>query len=315
MGIVRKLYTSLINSGYEVQTVEVASNDDIGLCCRGSTLRGKFGWELPTPKDRQNGKSKSKKRLPQEILDFLSSGLHDHAAAPNVTILTAENNNHFRKRIAKANQLSTTSEKMVIKKHWNDDGAVLWSNNVVPIHFRGNVPDEVLTFCMDLQLELLGKKQGTMIIKADEVNSGYFRGHLSKKTTSDLVSLDIMPAGFMIKDIASQQSIVFFNNKDGSSSCHFDRDSSLLYLVQGHKVVKIAPPMTGLGRPESGNVCLDPFSLDDNDHGGHQWEEVVMVPGSVSVLSASSILPSCFTPLIIIFFDRLFLFLNIGCTA
>lgn len=98
-----------------------------------------------------------------------------------------------------------------------------------------------------------------------------------------MASLEILPAGFKIKDSACQQSIIFFNNKDGSSGCHFDRDSSLLYLVTGHKVVRIAPPMSGSGRPETGNVSdLDPFSLDANDHGGYQWEEVIMVPGSVS---------------------------------
>jgi hypothetical protein len=98
-----------------------------------------------------------------------------------------------------------------------------------------------------------------------------------------LTSLEILPAGFKIKRNASQQSIIFFNNKDGTSGCHFDRDSSLLYMVSGYKEVRIAPPMDPLARPGSGNVDeLDPFSLDAKHHGGYQWEEIIMVPGSVS---------------------------------
>ncbi len=98
-----------------------------------------------------------------------------------------------------------------------------------------------------------------------------------------MTSLEILPAGFKIKRNASQQSIIFFNNKDGTSGCHFDRDSSLLYMVSGYKEVRIAPPMDPLARPGSGNVDeLDPFSLDAKHHGGYQWEEIIMVPGSVS---------------------------------
>lgn len=50
-------------------------------------------------------------------------------------------------------------------------------------------------------------------------------------------------------------------------------------------MVKLAPPMRGPGRPADGILPeLDPFSSDVDDHGEYRWEEVSMLPGSVSVV-------------------------------
>jgi hypothetical protein len=156
------------------------------------------------PEEPQRESSKSKKRLGSEmrrIADHLGAGLHYHAAAPVEALLSSENNNS-RQRVAKSKQ-SIASKKMVIRRHWNDDGTVSRSNNV-PIHY-GIVPEEVSNICMKLKRELLGQSRSgklagrAMICMVDEVNPGYFRGHLSEEVSEYLTSLEILPAGFQIK--------------------------------------------------------------------------------------------------------------------
>jgi hypothetical protein len=79
---------------------------------------------------------------------------------------------------------------MVVRRFWNEDGTVSRSNNF-PIHFD-IVPEEVQNICMKLKCELLGESKsgklarGAMICRVDEVNPGYFRGHLSEEISGYL---------------------------------------------------------------------------------------------------------------------------------
>ena len=160
------------------------------------------------------------------------------------------------------------------------------------------VPHRVSTIANELKNELLQQfhekqnsaaslakpKKSGLIYDAQEVEpgSGYFKAHVSDHVSSQLKSLDILPSYLQIKESASQKSIVFYNNNAGQCDCHFDRDSSALFLVSGYKEVKIARPMRSSDRPEDGILHeVDPFSSDEKLHGGFQWKTVHMYPGSV----------------------------------
>ena len=235
-----------------------------------------------------------------------TSGLHDHA--PSVKV-NADNDARKNKggttttgrpvgRLAKQPSAGMT---YVVKRHINDTTGDLISNR--PLHYSV-VQQQLSIISKQLKTELSQRfdkrvnnnnnraaartaKGSKMIYKIEEMEPGYFRGHIGKHVSAQLKSLDFLPSHFQVKESAPQQGIIFYNRRGGTCDTHFDRDSSMLCLVTGFKEVKIARPMRECDRPDDGIMHeLNPFSRDKTMLGGFQWETLHMVPGDVSCFVA-----------------------------
>eukprot|EP00571_Detonula_confervacea_P007128 CAMPEP_0172325068 /NCGR_PEP_ID=MMETSP1058-20130122/53051_1 /TAXON_ID=83371 /ORGANISM="Detonula confervacea, Strain CCMP 353" /LENGTH=839 /DNA_ID=CAMNT_0013041517 /DNA_START=272 /DNA_END=2789 /DNA_ORIENTATION=- len=230
--------------------------------------------------------SRSKRSRGGEIgrlQDHLVPGLHDHA--PNAVPRTLKNKGSPSvRRHGKSRRMSKEAIKIM---PWNATESGLVSSN--PIHYC-NVPERISTIAGEVKKEILQhlgrglkKYASEMIDYAEEVEtgSGYFRAHLKHSYVTQRLP-GILPDRFQVKQSASQKEMVFLNTSDGQCHCHFDRDSSALFLVSGYKEVKIASPMDSLARPADGNLHhVDPFSPNEEDHGAFNWETVHLGPGSV----------------------------------
>jgi len=149
-----------------------------------------------------------------------------------------------------------------------------------------SIPSGIATLAKQVKKELLERRwngRGDLLKTWDEVDPhhipGYFKGHMTNETSFEFE--DCIPSSFELKRSATQLGIVFLNTQDGTCDTHFDRDSSILYLVSGIKIVKIAPPMSAIGRPNDGILQhVNPFSSDESEHGGFSWTTIHMGPGS-----------------------------------
>ena len=186
----------------------------------------------------------------------------------------------------------SVNSKAVVKRRWDEKESTAVPVTVdQPTHYC-SVPEQVSKIANQVKMELLQRFRpgwdysSDMVTAAYEVqeNSGYYRGHLNNNTS--LMLQDCLPGHhFQLKTASQRIGIVFLNIKNGRCDCHFDRDSSALFLVSGYKEVKIAPPMKELHRPADGILeDVDPFSPDDTMHGGFRWETIHMGPGSVLVI-------------------------------
>jgi len=238
----------------------------------------------PAQMQRETRRWKRRRRELERLDDRLAPGLHYHAPLPEnaaASAFEADGGGDTSKRLAKQ---STGEGGHVVEKHWNDRSTHRIPTK--PIHYRP-VPQCVSVIANQLKSELLrrfggnGTETSGLLHDAQEVHPGYFRAHVSDDVSLRLKSLDFLPSHFEIKGSAAQKSIVFFNEKDGTCDCHFDRDSSALFLVEGKKEVKMAPRATTTSSGDGLFPELDPFSSDETMHGGLQWETVNMIPGSV----------------------------------
>lgn len=189
-----------------------------------------------------------------------------------------------KRRLAKE---STHAQNVVVKDSNDASRDDVYSKAIHYTSDKSTMPEGFLTVANVLKGDIIRRNLGEvesvgMIKNSYEVQkgSGYFRAHIDNDA---LVQLNSLPGCFQIKESASQKCIVFFNNKDGQCDCHFDRDSSMLYLVYGHKEVKIALPMNASERPADGILQqVDPFSPNTDLHGGYNWTTVYMKPGEVN---------------------------------
>jgi len=173
--------------------------------------------------------------------------------------------------------------KGVMKSCWDEKESGMSSEQ--PIHYC-SIPSGIATLAKQVKKELLERRwngRGDLLKTWDEVDlhhiPGYFKGHMTNETSFKFE--DCIPSSFELKRSASQLGIVFLNTQDGKCDTHYDRDSSMLYLVSGCKEVKIAPPMSAIGRREDGILQdVNPFSLDESEHGGFKWTTIHMGPGS-----------------------------------
>ena len=236
-------------------------------------------------KDMNQSLNKSKRYRGEKgrISDHLKSGMHYHAPAVEggrVPPGTA------RERLAKRSK----SNEYVVTRRLDDRQGI----SSRPTHYCP-VPGDVFAIANELASELLQRFSGNGEAKTrrqkrlgrscEQVDPGYYKGHLHDDTSLHLQSLNFLPSHFQIKESAAQKSILFLNTKDWQCTCHFDRDSSLLYLVSGQKQVKISPPLLSSVSSWPGDGILhglDPFSSNKSMHGGIQWETIAMTPGSVS---------------------------------
>lgn len=119
------------------------------------------------------------------------------------------------------------------------------------------------------------------------VGSGYFKAHLSAAACKEFIRRCELPVGITIRGPGISQTpvIAFLNTKDGQSNTHLDRDTSILMLVEGGKVVKLSPPIGRLNIGDDGILDgINPFSMDSDEHGGRSWETVIMKPGSLLLI-------------------------------
>lgn len=173
--------------------------------------------------------------------------------------------------------------KEVMKSCWDEKESGMSSEQ--PIHYC-SIPSGIATLAKQVKKELLERRwngRGDLLKTWDEVDPhhipGYFKGHMTNETSFEFE--DCIPSSFELKRSATQLGIVFLNTQDGTCDTHFDRDSSILYLVSGIKIVKIAPPMSAIGRPNDGILQhVNPFSSDESEHGGFSWTTIHMGPGS-----------------------------------
>jgi len=132
--------------------------------------------------------------------------------------------------------------KEVMKSCWDEKESGMSSEQ--PIHYC-SIPYKVATLAKQVKKELLERRwngRGDLLKTWDEVDPhhipGYFKGHMTNETSFEFE--DCIPSSFELKESASQLGIVFLNTQDGICDTHYDRDSSMLYLVSGCKEVKIA---------------------------------------------------------------------------
>lgn len=188
---------------------------------------------------------------------------------------------------------STSSHTNIVNRFSSDRNSEVISDK--PIHYS-TVHPAVRQMASALERDLLrqyqhgksnvGMPKGAELLRnCQEVQPGmgYYKAHINDAAVHRLQSLDILPDYLKIKDNASQKGILFFNSQNGTCVCHFDRDSSALYLVSGNKEVKIASPMKTSDRPADGILHdVNPFSEKEDEHGGYQWETMHLTPGDVS---------------------------------
>ena len=246
--------------------------------------------QLKRPVGRLSSEENKKKKMRTgkgelaKLKDFLTPGCHYLPLQKTNTELD-DINQSLRSRYY-------ANSKAVVKRRWDEKESTAVPVTVdQPTHYC-SVPEQVSTIANQVKMELLQRfKPGwdgsnDLVTDAYEVeeNSGYYRGHLNNNTS--LMLQDCLPGHhFQMKTASQKIGIVFLNIKNGRCDCHFDRDSSALFLVSGYKEVKIAPPMKELHRPADGILeDVNPFSPDDGMHGDFQWETIHMGPGSVLVI-------------------------------
>jgi len=114
----------------------------------------------------------------------------------------------------------------------------------------------------------------------DLVHPGYYKAHL--QDTAYLLDLvrDHLPPKYMVKKQADQKAIVFFNETDGQSPTHYDRDTSILLMICGHKQIFMAKPnakvASSLRRDTNQTLFpeVDPFASgsEEGSNEGFDWE-------------------------------------------
>lgn len=201
---------------------------------------------------------KNRKREAKKLHDHLSSGLND--LAPNNPCMAKNNKDDstFRKR-------GRPNEGEVLVQSWFDGCISDESRAHVigdrPIHYHVDstirsepVPNDLVDIKTELQKKILAltgdsenalvtkQTKAASIVSCETLEHGYYRGHLSD-TLSRRLS-EYLPGPFQVKRSADKKGIVFFSPVNTQCCTHFDRDSSILYLLSGYKEVLIARPRT-----------------------------------------------------------------------
>ena len=255
----------------------IAMNAEGGNMGHSSSIKNKRPAQTDGAGHVSEQKRQKVNRELGRLADHLKAGIHYRSHQSLINNQTLERSRY--------------SNKAVVERRWDEN--VASGGHYVseqPHHFC-SVPENISTVANQVKEELLQRfKQGwngssDLVIDAYEVekNAGYYRGHMSSDVSRKL--RNELPGEFAIKETASRSGIVFLNTKAGQCECHFDRDSSALYLVSGYKEVKIAPPMRELDRPADGIMEeVNPFLPNERVHEGFAWQTVHMGPGSVLVI-------------------------------
>merc|ERR1712194_131006 len=212
-------------------------------------------------------RNKLKRRHGEEgrLSDHLNSGVHYHAPSVDGN---REPPIASRQRLAKQLSVAHVTTRSSNSRQRPSDR---------PTHYCHDcfVPECVSMVASELKSELVQQFSGSggatavpskkLLRSWMQVEPGYYRAHLSDNSSLRLKSLSFLPACFQIKANAAQKSTMFLNTEDSQCECHFDRGSSLLFLVSGRKQVKVAPPLLSLSLssycPADGILeKLDPFS-------------------------------------------------------
>jgi len=124
----------------------------------------------------------------------------------------------------------------------------------------------------------------------DHIKEGvYSKAHIEESKSASKMLSDLLPATLQLKKSAQQKGLIFVNFEQHQCHAHYDRDSSLLYVISGNKEIYIKKPEVGkLGGMELNSYStdnstifehLDPFKQNTSD-----WSLVRLEKGDALLL-------------------------------
>ena len=237
------------------------------------------GVDNQSNRNAMHGSSLKEKREFAKLQDFNKPGLHYLPLERSTD--GGDVNQSLRSRY---------NTKEVIKRSWDEkkkSGGGHFISEQPALYC--SIPTTIATLAKEVKQELLQQFEPGWNGSSDLVKEGaykvdpnycpgYYKGRLTNQTS--LKFKDLIPSSFELKKSA-QPGIIFLNTQDGKCDAHYDRDDSVLCLVSGIKIVKIAPPAVNeIGFADGIRQDVDPFSPDVNEHGGFKWTTIHMGPGS-----------------------------------
>jgi len=132
------------------------------------------------------------------------------------------------------------------------------------------------------------------------IKPSYFKVHLigDKNQFMQDIFRSIVPPTYCPKMGAKRVAMAFLNYKDCQSETHYDADTSILYVVRGHKEIMISPNQNKIGLPSTDTSTVenfDPFSPDvceeDKNNGNKRnlidWYRLSIGPGDALLIPRS----------------------------